>query len=856
MAETYRPTHGLLPEPPTNDARDASSGQALILPKGGGGMERSQESGLSATFRPSEGVWPDLPNRDTSDASIDQALTLLLADETEAALRWGAAVLERDPTCDALTITAQLLERMGRTRAATEGLSAAVDLAVESGDLPLAVAAIDQLRSLGADVREPFRRVAETFCEDSPRLEPAVSPLLPHFDDFQPLSSFLSGPGLASKASRIVQAASHAGREMKGAESPVVARLPLFSALSSEALLDLLAAFEVITVPAGYRVIEKGELGTTAYIVARGELEVSRRPAEDKPPVVLARLGSGAFFGEMALLSDMPRAASVVAIRPSTLLVAEREALDAVSQRHPEVAIELAAHCRRRLVANLGRTSPVLGSLPPSDRELLMDRFVTRVFYKGQHFVTRGEEVEGLHLIASGAVAIVTDDGGERVALATLSAGETVGEVELVLHRAAGTDAIALEPTATLFLSRENFLALVEDHPALVHGLYLTALRRDGETSQALAASSSAAGEYVLEDRELAPTLPPKPPSHPEVLAASEHVWSPPRTFGDAGKMLDEPFADSEKAPAEAAVSPIAPSTATTTPAEETRDAKVFALKLSDDRKIADAEPETDSAETPANAPLNLDHAPAKPEASRPSEFPGAPSGTVDHVRRSSGGPPSKRSVPPKLPSVPAAAVVSPTIPPLATPSSIAPSTTSMPPVTQRRSRRELPPVAIAAMFALAGVVAGSVVTQFGKHTESAAANGGGVGPEGIAPAEIATVTITPAAPESAAPAGNPAPITPPPVVAAGAPARAPLVPAKPRAYPAAVRVSPPTAVEGTHPAPAGAVAAPLELKPKISAAAGAREAVPTTGPAAAGVDRNLANSGTEGHDEFGGGRE
>jgi CRP-like cAMP-binding protein len=852
MAETYRPNHGLLPEPPTNDAGDASIGQALILPKGGDDMERSQESGLSATFRPSEGVWPDVPNRDAIDASIDQALTLLLADETEAALRWGAAVLERDPTCDALTITSRLLERMGRTRTATEGLSAAVDLALESGDLPLAVAAIDQLRSLGADVREPFRRVAETFCEDSPRLEPAVSPLLPHFDDFQPLSSFLSGPGLASKASRIVERATHAGREMKGTELPVVARLPLFSALSSEALLDLLAAFEVITVPAGYRVIEKGDHGTTAYIVARGELEVSRRPAEDKPPVVLARLGSGAFFGEMALLSDMPRAASVVAIRPSTLLVAERDALDAVSRRHPEVAIELAAHCRRRLVANLGRTSPVLGSLPPGDRDLLIDRFVTRVFRKGQRFVTRGEDVEGLHLIASGAVAIVTDDGGERVALATLSAGETVGEVELVLHRAAGTDAIALEPTATLFLSRESFLALVEDHPALVHGLYLTALRRDGETSQALAASSSAAGDYVLEESELAPALPPKAASHLPVPAANEHVWSPPRTFGDAGKMLDEPFADSEKVPAEGSGSPI-PLSTPTAPAEAT-DAKVFPLESSDDRKIAAAEVPAVSSDTPANVPSIVDHPPAKRETSLPSAFPSAASDTPDHVTRSSGGPPSRRSVPPKLPSVPAAALASPAVAAIAAPSSIAPSTTSVPPVARRRPRRELPPVAIAAMFAVAGVVAGSVVTQFGKHTQSAAANGGGVGPEGIAPAEIATVTITPAAPESAAAAGNPAPTTPP-VTTAGAPARAPLVPTKPRAYPA-VHVSPPTTIEGAHPTPAGTVAAPLELKPKIAAAAAPREAVPTTGPTAAGVDGNPAKSGTEGHDEFGGGRE
>src|SRR5580692_10547804 len=470
---------------------------------------------MAANLRPTRGHPPDAPNAQASDASIDQALTLLLADETEAALRWGAAVLERDPSCDALTITSRLLERMGRKRAAIEGLHAAVRQAVQTGDLPLAVAAIDHLRSLGAEVREPLDHVADTFCAGSPRLEDASWRLRPHFDDFQPLSSFLAGPALASKASQIVQAAADAEDERAGAALPSVGRLPLFSALPKDALLDLLLAFEVITVPAGYRVIEKGEYRTTSYIVARGELEVSRNPAEDKPPVVLARLGSGAFFGEMALLSDMPRAASVTAVRPSVLLVAERDALDAVSRRHPEVGIELMAHCRRRLIANLGRTSPVLASLPPGDRSLLLDRFVTRVRRKGERFAERGQEVEGLHLIASGAVAIVGDDGSERVTLATLGPGEMIGEVELVLRRRAITDAIALEPTATLFLSREDFSVLAEDHPALVHGLYMTALRRDGETSQALLAAASAASNYevdeMLDEVEVAETLPAAP---------------------------------------------------------------------------------------------------------------------------------------------------------------------------------------------------------------------------------------------------------------------------------------------------------------------------------------------------------
>jgi cAMP-dependent protein kinase regulator len=235
--------------------------------------------------------------------------------------------------------------------------------------------------------------------------------------------------------------------------------------------------------------------------VARGELQVSRHPKDEdgSPPVVLARLVSGALFGEMALLSRAPRVASVVATRPSILLRATRDALELVAEKRPEVGIELAAHCRRRMVANLARTSPVLVSVPSQERVTLVERFQTRIFEKGDKLVREGEEAQGLHLVASGGVAVVAHQGGESMVLATLAPGQTVGEVALVLRRRANADVIALHPTVTLFLPRDEFLSLVLDHPAILHGLYLTAVRRDDETTLALDSIPAAmADDYVL----------------------------------------------------------------------------------------------------------------------------------------------------------------------------------------------------------------------------------------------------------------------------------------------------------------------------------------------------------------------
>ena len=120
---------------------------------------------------------PDLPGAPMTDSPIDRALTLLLANEVEAALRWSAAVVERDASIpSALVITCRLLEQMGRTEAAIDGFRLAVRRAIDAGNLPLAVAAVADLRGLGVDVDDPLEQVAAAFCQGSPRLQETETP--------------------------------------------------------------------------------------------------------------------------------------------------------------------------------------------------------------------------------------------------------------------------------------------------------------------------------------------------------------------------------------------------------------------------------------------------------------------------------------------------------------------------------------------------------------------------------------------------------------------------------------------------------------------------------------------------------
>jgi CRP-like cAMP-binding protein len=454
---------------------------------------------------------PDLPGSQTHDSPIDRALALLLAGEREAALRWAAAVVEQDASVpSALILTSRLLQEAGRTEAATEGFRLGIKRAIDAGNLPLAVAGVADLRALKVDVEDHLDAIADAFSMGSQRLADTQSlappPPLPQEMTFQPLSSFLAGPALLSKATAIVHEARHQYESLESSVAPLISAVPLFSQLEREGLRALIGAFEMITVPAGKAVIEEGHEGAEAFIVARGELEVQRSSSSpDGPeggasgPVTLARLTNGALFGEMALLSRAPRAASVVACRPSILLVARRDALEAVADECPEVGVELAAHCRRRMVANLLRTSSVLINVNPQERPALVERFETKVFEKGEKLIAAGQDPSGLHLIASGEVAVVGEDGGEPFVISTLGVGEVVGEVALVLRRKANADVMAVHPTVTLHLPREDFLTLIYDHPAILLSLYSLAIRRDDETASVLATSTTnLADDYVL----------------------------------------------------------------------------------------------------------------------------------------------------------------------------------------------------------------------------------------------------------------------------------------------------------------------------------------------------------------------
>ena len=112
-------------------------------------------------------------------------------------------------------------------------------------------------------------------------------------------------------------------------ELSILRSVDLFAPLANPMMEAVASRLRHVEVPPGAVIMRKGELGNRFYVIADGEVEVTR---EGRP---VARLGPGAYFGEIALLRDVARTATVTVTTPTTLLVLERaDFLEAITG-HP-----------------------------------------------------------------------------------------------------------------------------------------------------------------------------------------------------------------------------------------------------------------------------------------------------------------------------------------------------------------------------------------------------------------------------------------------------------------------------------------------------------------------------------------
>lgn len=132
------------------------------------------------------------------------------------------------------------------------------------------------------------------------------------------------------------------------AEVETLKNVPLFRTIEPAKLRLLAFVSERITFKPGEVICQQGEIGDSAYIILSGRADIMVSQ-DEAPPRKVAEMGENDVVGEISILCDTPRTASVVAASEVVALTIAKESFLKILREFPDVALEIMRVLARRL---------------------------------------------------------------------------------------------------------------------------------------------------------------------------------------------------------------------------------------------------------------------------------------------------------------------------------------------------------------------------------------------------------------------------------------------------------------------------------------------------------------------------
>ena len=119
-----------------------------------------------------------------------------------------------------------------------------------------------------------------------------------------------------------------------------------FAALSL--MISACGALEPQFYPENRTIIKQNDVGETVFLIIKGRVEVIMEQADGKE-VILDHIGAGGAFGEMALIDDAPRSATIRTIEPSQFLILHKQEFKETAMEFPRIALQICSVLSRRI---------------------------------------------------------------------------------------------------------------------------------------------------------------------------------------------------------------------------------------------------------------------------------------------------------------------------------------------------------------------------------------------------------------------------------------------------------------------------------------------------------------------------
>lgn len=229
----------------------------------------------------------------------------------------------------------------------------------------------------------------------------------------------------------------------------------LFRNLDEEQRNDIVNAMAEKCIKPGDVVIQQGAVGDFFYVVESGTLDVfvskdGGKSLGDK----VTDYTAGGSFGELALMYNAPRAATVVATSECILW-----ALDRVSFRR--ILMESTSR-KRRMYENFLEEVPLLMSLIPYERSKIADALETVNFDDNQYVIQQGDVGDNFYIIEEGeAIVLKQDSKGLVHPMGMLKKGDYFGELALLTNKPRAASIIAKGRLKCATLGKKAFVRLL-----------------------------------------------------------------------------------------------------------------------------------------------------------------------------------------------------------------------------------------------------------------------------------------------------------------------------------------------------------------------------------------------------------
>jgi len=250
-------------------------------------------------------------------------------------------------------------------------------------------------------------------------------------------------------AERIVHAKSDLQRIRLG---ETVRSIFLFRSLDQEQITEVIDAMFEKCVEVGDCVIQQGDDGDNFYVIESGSFDIFVG-ADGEEPRNVGSYGNSGSFGELALMYNQPRAATIRATSPGSLW-----AMDRITFRR----ILLKSACKKRkMYESLLEKVPMLKTLELYERLNLADALVPRSYADGEAIIRQDDSADGMYFVEAGQVVITMVTNGIEKEISRVSDGRYFGELALVTKKARAATAIAVGPVRLAFLDVGAFERLL-----------------------------------------------------------------------------------------------------------------------------------------------------------------------------------------------------------------------------------------------------------------------------------------------------------------------------------------------------------------------------------------------------------